>query len=135
MKIARRPWTAKDDELLRRFHAESKSDEAIGYIIGRHRVVIQRHRVKLKLPAVAKAGSRPGWQHTPETLARMSEALRQRWARPGYRETHGQHIHQARAAYLQKRFRRPPKGTQEHRLYNKLCEALGPEQARQEMGL
>ncbi len=135
MKRKRRPWTTKDDELIAKFWKEGKSDGDIAYIIGRIRPVVQKRRAKLKLKAFRKRGPFPGWKHTQETRDRISAALVERWKNPAYKAAHVAKLAKARAVLLGGCFRRPPKGTQEYRLYNKLCEELGPERARAELGL
>jgi hypothetical protein len=133
---ARRPWTAKDDDLLRKFHREGKGDTAIAYIMDRARNVVRRRRIALKLPKVGKPGPLPGWKHTPEAKAKISEGHRRRWQKPGYKEAHAHLIHHAKAVFLQQPRRiTPPRDTPEGKLFRKLADALGAARARREMNL
>lgn len=133
------PWTARDDALLRKFHAEKRSDRDIGYIMDRCVNAIRKCRKRLGLKANGQPGSPKGWRHTAETRAALSAAMRERWERPVYREKMMAHLmcdlQKAREVSLQNRFRRPPKGTPEYNLYMKLSDAIGAPKARQEMGL
>lgn len=131
----RRPWTEADDDLLRKFHAEKKTDRDIGYILDRHHQVVFLRRKVLKLPSVAKRGAHKGWHHTADAKARIGASNSKRWQDPEYRASHAPLILTAQKIWQETCFRRPPKGTPEEKLYRKLMESLGPERARQEMNL
>ena len=102
-----RRWTEADDAMLRTLHARGLTDAAMAPVMGILRGAIGKHRRLLGLPTVPV--KRGGWTFSAETRARFSAAQRERW---------------------RKRWRRPPKGTPERRLYNKLRDALGAQSAR-----
>lgn len=123
----RRAWTERDDQLIRKFHAEGKNDATIGYIIDRRRTMIALRRRHLGLPANPAPVCR-GYKRSAEQRARISECNRQRWRDPEQRAHFLEALAKARAN-RPKAFR-PPKGTPEYRRYMKLCEVLGAPEAR-----
>jgi hypothetical protein len=125
-------WNAWDDEDLRKLWAQGKSDPEIAIEMDRHRQMIYLHRKKLGLPGIGKAGSPPGWKHTPEARAKVSEANRRRWQMdPTIRAKVLQNLSRGPEGAKKKRFW-PQRGTPEYRLYRKLVAALGPAVARAE---
>ncbi len=131
MRRPRRRWTSNDDRLLRKFHAEHKTDVAIGYILDRCAKLIGQHRRQLGLSARQRPSNK-GWQHSLQARQKLSEANCRRWADPAYKARHTKRLGdlaRSRAAKL------PPRGSDGHKLYRKYIRVLGLEAARQEMGL
>ncbi len=125
-----RAWTERDSELLRKFHAEGKTDEVIAYIMDRRRHVIARRRVRLGLKSNAKRGARVGWHHKPGACAKVAENNRRKWQDPDFRAKTLENFKLAREAFEATRFRRPLPGTPELSLFRRLCHAFGAETAR-----
>ncbi len=129
MKRTRRPWTPREDQLVRQFHAEGKHDGIIGYILGRQRARIAVHRRKLGLPPHKRPPSR-GWTRSAATRAKISEANRQRWQDPVQRPKLLRALARAKAKQMAVGTFRPPRGTAAFKRYIKVCSALGPQAAR-----
>lgn len=130
-------WSVKDDELLRRFHAEGQHDRWIAYVMSRSRTSIMVHRRRLGLPAHTYTPTK-GYRHGPDAKVKMADENRRRWADPEYRTRMEEHCRRALAIGRARLFKQPPRGTPEYRRYNKLRVALGPAAAhvafRQETG-
>ena len=127
----RREWTKRDDELLRKFHAEGKSDPDIGYILDRHPFVVRWNRKKLGLPPSGKRGGMwKGFRHSPEAKEKISAANRLRW-KSAEREKLLAAWQRGLEKHRATQFRLPPKGTPEFKLYRKVRLVLGPAAARE----
>ncbi len=131
MRRKRRPWTAKDDELITKFNAEGKCDTIIAYIIDRQRADVRKHRLKLGLPA-RKRPANKGWKHSIEARRKLSASNRRRWQDPAFAEREAERL---RALARGRPKTRPARGSDDHKLYCKFIRTLGLERARQEMGL
>lgn len=133
MSDGRCRWSEADDAWLRRLHAERKSDATIAYILSRTKIAVCRRRNKLGLKPVGKAGAPKGFTMPDSARERVGQASRERWADPEYRARNLPNVYAALQKSHDRRFRRPqgPDLT----LYRKLRNALGVQQARQEMGL
>ncbi len=131
----RRPWTEADDAWLRKLNAEGKNDGAIAYILTRTKTAVRRRRHSLGIEPIGRPGAPKGWKMPPAALAKSAEASRQRWKNPAYRAVMLLGARKGREKILRARFRRPPPGTDACKRYCKLRNVLGPERARQEMGL
>lgn len=134
---ARRKWTAKDDDILRRFVAERKwSDADIGDIMGRGEVTIRRHRKCLGLPCGKPwGGMRKGTRWNGESRERLSQRMRERYENPEERAKLREMQRNGNRVRWENYRKLPPKGTPERKFYRKLKAALGIEAARQELGL
>lgn len=72
-----------------------------------------------------KRGRPFGSKHGPEALAKISQANRERWKDPEYRARHLPRLNAIRPPRV-----RPPLGTPECRLYDKIARYAGPAAAR-----
>ncbi len=135
MRRKRRPWTEADDALLRKFHAEKKSDADIGYILTRDREVIRQRRNRLGLKPVSRGGYPKGCKMSPEACKRRGEINRRLWQDPAYREKHLPRVLKQMADMKARAFRAPSRQTPEGKQYRKYIRNLGVERARAEMGL
>lgn len=127
----RRPWTPKDDALLRKFHAEGKDDKSIGYIIDRRPNVVHRHRKALGLKANGRPGTRKGtYRHTDASKAKIRAYAAQRWqADAQYRETVMAALDRGRETNTAKRWRMPTDPA-ELRVYKKFRALMGADRAK-----
>lgn len=129
----RRSWTAKDDDLLRKFHAEGKTDADIEYILGRDRHTIGIHRRALGLSPNTFRNT-AGYRHTPESKAKIGEASKARWENPAFRERQLPILRKGTEASLENRVKPPARNTVAGKIYRKVREALGRSAAHKLLG-
>ena len=131
-----RKWTERDAEHLRMLYAQGRSDSDIAYIMSRDRVLIRRKRLAANLgPALGK----PGGCSPVRTAAhreKISEGLRRHWqTRPDREEAiriKTAYLAGAKSSGSRGRRTRPPKGTPERRLFDKLADLMGAKRAHAE---
>jgi hypothetical protein len=133
-------WTDDHTDLLRQLYAKGQSDADIARILDFSANTVLRKRRQYGLgPPLGKPGPTNGsMRHTPETIARMRAYWRARWETDeAYRakaskgeESLRERMARARQIALQNRWRAPPKGSPELRLYRKHQAILGTTAAR-----
>lgn len=88
-----------------------------------------------------RPGRPKGTPQSPEARAKISAAMRHRWQNPEYR-AFIRSLHEGAASYRTPEYRakmakakatRPPAGTPERRLFDKLARVLGARVAHQEL--
>lgn len=133
MRRKYRTWTQKEDDLIRKFHAEGKTDTDIGYIIDRRRSVVKVHRERLGLPNLAKLGPKPGWHHNPGACAAVAAENRRRWREdPKFRARAMENLRKGRERQRVTCFRRPT-SREDLSLFRRLCHAFDAKVAREHL--
>lgn len=108
MTIKRKRWTASDDDLLRKFHAEGWIDRDIAYIIGRSAKLVARKRKSLNLSPNGKPGPAKGTKMPKIAGRKISEWQSRRWREdPVYSTTMRAKLRQVNAEYQATRWRMP----------------------------
>lgn len=107
-------WTFDHDAILRRLHAEGKTDREIAEVIHIGRKTVGHHRRQLGLP---------GHHSSQATRVKQSIGLKKAWAEK--REK----MLAVSMRNLGRRRRRPPPDTQEGREFRKIAKHLGSEAA------
>lgn len=131
MRRPARPWTAQDDALLRKFHAEGKIDSDLVYIMDRPHSVIWRHRTDMGLKPNGTPGAKKGgFKHTDEGKAKISAFMRKRWQEdPAYRQRTVDALQRARDGSQARRWHVPTEPTM-RRYYFKVRALYGAKFAR-----